>query len=252
MTDQREIAADWDSQWQREPLNLKAPAEEKATLRWRAQEQLVREHFSGFDGLRAIEIGAGRGLNALLYAQAGAHVTLLDLSETALEQAAQLFRANGVAAEFVQGDLFALPDEMVGAFDVSMSFGLCEHFLGERRLAVIRAHLDLLRSGGVAMLGVPNRWGVVYQLWMKTLKARGTWELGTEVPFTPAELATLVEAAGGRPLAPQFGSFVGSVVNHGLNQALFKLGRGGLPVPQLRVPGVDRLAYELLVPAVKP
>ena len=43
-----------------------------------------------------------------------------------------------------------------------------------------------------------------------------------------------------------------SVVNHGVNQALFKLGRPGLRVPQVRVPGVDRLGYELLVPVVRP
>jgi hypothetical protein len=37
-----------------------------------------------------------------------------------------------------------------------------------------------------------------------------------------------------------------------VNQALFKLGRRGLPLPQLTVPGLDRLAYELLLPVVKP
>jgi hypothetical protein len=41
-------------------------------------------------------------------------------------------------------------------------------------------------------------------------------------------------------------------VNHGVNQALFKLGRRGLPLPQVRVPVLDGLAYELLLPVVKP
>ena len=35
-------------------------------------------------------------------------------------------------------------------------------------------------------------------------------------------------------------------------QVLFKLGRRGLPVPQVRVPVLDRLAYELLLPVVRP
>ena len=211
----------------------------------------MRERLGGFAGLRAIEIGAGRGLNGLLYARRGAQVTLLDESSFPLEQARSLYAAHGLDFEAVEADVFALPD-LRGAFDVSMSFGLCEHFLGERRRSVVAAHLELLRPGGLAFLGVPNRRAPAYRLWMATMKRRGTWPLGTEEPFSAAELAGLARAAGGRPLEPVYGSFVGSLVNHGVNQALFKLGRRGLPVPQLRLPLVDRFAYELLLPVERP
>jgi hypothetical protein len=117
---------------------------------------------------------------------------------------------------------------------------------------VVAAHLDLVRPGGLALLGVPNRRAPVHRLWMATLKRRGTWPLGTEEPFSPGELAGLARAAGGEPLEPVYGSFVGSVVNLGLNQALFKLGRPGLRAPQPRLPLLDRLAYELLLPVVRP
>ena len=53
-------------------------------------------------------------------------------------------------------------------------------------------------------------------------------------------------------LEPAYGSFLGSVVNHGLNQALFKLGRRGLRVPRTRLPFLDRFAYELLLPVERP
>jgi SAM-dependent methyltransferase len=248
----RETTADWDAQWTKEPLDLDAPRREAQTPRWRAQEQLVRERFGGFEGLHAIEIGSGRGLNAFLFAERGAEVTLVDESPVALEQARELFAAARVPATTVQADLFDLPDELRGAFDVSMSYGLCEHFLDERRLAVVRAHLDPLRPGGLALLGVPNRFAPVYRLWTWTLMRRGSWPLGTEVPFSASELRELARRAGGEPLEPRYGSFVASVVNHGVNQALFKLGRRGLPIPQVRVPVVDRLAYELLLPVLKP
>ena len=247
-----EQATDWQSQWEQEPLALDAPRAEARTPRWHAQEELVRERLGGFEGLRAIELGAGRGLNGLLYAQRGARVTLLDNLDLPLAQARRLFEANGVEAELVVADVFELPGQVRGAFDVAMSFGLCEHFLGERRLAVVRAHLDAVRPGGLALVGVPNRHAPVYRLWKGLLERRGTWPLGTEEPFTAAELRGLAVQAGGIPLAPRYGSFTASVVDHGVNQALFKLGRRGLPLPQLRIPGVDRLAYELLVPVVKP
>lgn len=247
-----ERAADWDAQWRVEPLDVDAPSAEERTPRWRAQERLVRERFGGFDGLRVIELGAGRGLNALLYGKRGARVTLLDTSTFVLDQARELFAAHDVEPELVEGDVFDLPEAVRGAFDVSMSFGLCEHFLGERRRAVVGAHVEAVRPGGLAFLAVPNRHAPVYRIWMGALKRRGTWPLGTEEPFTLAELAALARASGGEPLAPEYGSFAASVVSHGANQLLFKLGRSGLRVPQTRLPVLDRLAYELLLPVTRP
>ena len=247
-----ERAADWDAQWRVEPLDPAAVEAEARTPRWQAQERLVRARFGGFDGLYVVELGAGRGLNGLLYGQRGARVTLVDLSTFVLEQAGELFGRLGVEADLVEGDVFDLPEPVRDRFDVSMSFGLAEHFLGERRQKVVAAHLEALRPGGLAFLGVPNRYAPAYRIWMAALKARGTWPLGTEEPFSARELTQLAREAGGRPLPPEYGSFVGSLVNHGLNQALFKLGRQGLPVPQLRLPVLDRLAYELLLPVVRP
>lgn len=248
----REIPADWDAQWRAEPRAPDAPAKEARTPRWKAQERLVRERFGSFEGLHVIELGAGRGVNGLLFAQRGARVTLLDNVSRALEQARDLFVSHGAAFDAVEADLFELPADALGAFDVSMSYGLCEHFLGERRLAAVAAHLDVLRPGGLALLGVPNRYSPMYRLWKGVLTKRGTWPLGTEEPFAARELATLAARAGGRPLEPCFGSFAASVVDHGLNQALFKLGLRGLTPPQVRTPGLDRLAYELLLPVVMP
>jgi SAM-dependent methyltransferase len=247
-----EQPADWNRHWSAEPFDPNAPAAEARTPRWRAQEELIRRRFGGFRRLSVIELGSGRGLNALLYARRGANATLLDLLDLPLEQARELFALHGVEAGFVKGDVFDLPDGLRGRFDVSMSFGLCEHFLGDRRRAAVAAHLEPLRPGGVALVGVPNRLAPAYRLWKGVMTRRGTWPLGTEEPFSAVELTRLAREAGGHPLRPAYGSFAASIVDHGLNQVLHKLGRRAVPVPQLRTPGLDLLAYELLLPIVKP
>lgn len=240
--------ADWVALWEETKVDVDAPRTEARTPRWRGQQKLVERELGSISTLDVIEIGAGHGLNALLYGLHGATVTLLDNEQIALDKAAQMYGPNGVEFTPVLADVFELPAELRGSFDVSMSFGLCEHFVGEQRFRVVAAHLELLRPGGIAMIGVPNRLAPAYRLWKMALTRRGTWIFGTEEPFTARELATLGRAAGAEPLPPIYGSFASSLVSHGVNQALYKLGRPGLPVPQPRVPVLDRFAYELLVP----
>ncbi len=152
-----ERPGDWEGQWLATPDQPEMPDVEARTPRWRAQERIVRARLGGFSGLRVIEVGAGRGANGVLYAERAAQVTLFDISPLPLEQARRLFESRGLAVETVVGDAFGLPEELRNSFDVSMSFGLCEHFLGDRRAAIVAAHVELLRPGGIAFLGVPNR-----------------------------------------------------------------------------------------------
>jgi hypothetical protein len=62
----------------------------------------------------------------------------------------------------------------------------------------------------------------------------------------------LARAAGGTPLKPVYVGGLGTLVNHGPNTVLRRLGRKPLPVPQVQVPVLDYLAYDLLVPMTKP
>jgi SAM-dependent methyltransferase len=248
---EREQPADWEASWRAEPLRRDAPELESRTLRWRAQERLILERFGTFAGLDVVEIGAGRGLNALLFAVRGARVTLIDRTELALEQARWLFDQHGVDFTPVVADALRLSPRTKGSFDVAMSYGLCEHFLGRRRRRIVGVHLDLLRYGGLALIGVPNRRCPPYRLWKAVLTRRGTWPLGTEEPFTAGELEHLARVEHGGPLSPLYGGLAASVVDHGLNQLLYKLGRRGVPIPQIRLPLLDRLAYELVVPVAR-
>jgi 2-polyprenyl-3-methyl-5-hydroxy-6-metoxy-1,4-benzoquinol methylase len=253
MADQQSTpTADWDGMWSALGDEEDDPAAELTSLRFRAQEELVSDAFGSMQGLRVIEIGAGRATNALLYALRGADATVLDYSPTALEQARRRFEARGLTVDTVESDVFALPAQARGQFDVSMSFGLCEHFAGERRTGVIAAHLELLKPGGIAMINVPNRLSPFYRMWMGLAKRRGTWTLGYEVPFSGRELVRLAREAGGIPMTPMYLGGLGTLVNQGPNVLLARLGRDPLPVPQTQVPVLDYLAYDLLIPVVRP
>jgi 2-polyprenyl-3-methyl-5-hydroxy-6-metoxy-1,4-benzoquinol methylase len=248
----QERSADWDRLWREASEQLEDLNAAEGELRWRAQQRLVRRQFGSPLDLRVVELGAGRATNALLYARNGARATVIDKSPVALDQASRRFAEHGLDIETIEADVFSLPDEIQGGYDISMSFGLCEHFLGERRRAVVSSHVELLRPGGIAMINVPNRLSPIYRLWMKVAKARGTWVLGTEVPFSADEMCDLAKMAGGLPLKPFYAGGAGTLVNQGINAVLTRIGLPSLPVPQVSIWGLDLLAYDLLVPVVRP
>jgi 2-polyprenyl-3-methyl-5-hydroxy-6-metoxy-1,4-benzoquinol methylase len=171
-------------------------AREELSIRWQRIERRVAAQFGGFENLSAIEIGAGAGTNAAMFAKRGASVTLLDYSERALAGAHELFAANGLEADFVAANALELPDEVRGGFGVAMSFGLNEHFTGDERIGIFQAHLDALRDGGIAIISVPNARNAPYRASKWLAERTGRWRLGVEVPFTRSELESICRRLG--------------------------------------------------------
>jgi SAM-dependent methyltransferase len=241
-----EERANWDGIWASTVVDVARLRAEEQTLRWKQIEAYVGRRWGGFQGLRVIEIGSGHGTNAMHFARRGATVAVLDNSDIALEGAQQVAAAFGVTIEPVMGDVLELDPALVGAFDISCSFGLCEHFLDVHRQQVVAAHLELLKSGGAALISVPNRRSFPYRAWMGFLKWRDRWPLGTEEPFSVQELAARVRGAGGEVVHVGFGSFAGTLIGYSVNPFFHKAGRPGLRQPQIKTP-MDAFAYELLV-----
>jgi SAM-dependent methyltransferase len=243
------LTSKWDLVWQRPPDVRRALAEERSP-RWRDIERFVRARWGQFEGLRVVEIGSGHGTYGIHFAKRGSDVVLVDRSANALYGASELARAMRTRALTMQADLFHPPPHLLRAFDVSISFGLCEHFVGAEREDVIRTHFEYLRPHGVAMISVPNRWCVPYRMAMAALKATNRWMYGVEVPFSEHELVELVERSGGRVLAVCYGSFAATIVAFLIKPILQVAGYRRLEVPQWRST-FDRFAYELTVIADK-
>lgn len=66
---------------------------------------------------RLVALGAGRGHDAILFAQAGFDVLGIDFAPTAVSEARERAAQAGVAARFEQRDLFDLPAAWDGTFD---------------------------------------------------------------------------------------------------------------------------------------
>jgi 2-polyprenyl-3-methyl-5-hydroxy-6-metoxy-1,4-benzoquinol methylase len=183
----------WDSLWKNtseleDNYNLK---KEEKGLRWKRIERLVLKRFNSFKNLKVIEVGAGGGTNALLFAKRGAKITILDYSKKAIERSKEFFKRNNCQAEFILSDALNLPESILHNYDVSMSFGLAEHFWGKERLQIIKSHFDLINTRGISIVSVPNKLNPPYRLFMLLSKTLGMWKFGEEYPYSISEFSQI-------------------------------------------------------------
>jgi SAM-dependent methyltransferase len=95
---------------------------------------------------------------------------------------------------FVGGDVRALPFRSASV-DVVYSMGTIEHF--PEYAAAVREIFRVLKPGGVAIIGVPNKLDPFLRpLMVHVLNACGLYGYGMEKSFTPGALQRLVESAG--------------------------------------------------------
>lgn len=190
----------WDAVWQTpvtEEEDIFNLVKEENNIRWQRIEKIILSSFDSFEGLRVIEIGAGAGTVSSLMAKRGAKVTILDYSESSLSRSTEYFRRNHLSAEFIKHDALTLSSvsEIRNKFDISMSFGLAEHFKGKDRSRVIQSHFDLLNENGIAFISVPNKFNPPYRLYKFVMEAFGKW-IVEEYPFSRKELRGICKELG--------------------------------------------------------
>ena len=124
--------------------------------------------FAGFadaQGLRVVEIGVGLGADHQRFAEAGATLWGIDLTERAVEHTRRRLAAFGLSSILAVGDAEHLdfPD---GYFDLVYSWGVLHHS-PETPKAIAEAR-RVLKPGGRARIMIYHRWSIVgLMLWAR-------------------------------------------------------------------------------------
>ena len=124
-------------------------------LLWRV---ILDHHLPREKGLRVLEIGSAPGFNLLKFHKMfGYEPYGIEYTQNGVELNRRLFRERGIdPTQVIQGDF--LSDEvrrpLEGRFDIVTSFGFVEHFSDVR--TIVEKHLQLLKSGGLLVVGIPN------------------------------------------------------------------------------------------------
>ncbi len=118
--------------------------------------------FAGYDtsSMRLLEIGCGKSAWLPYFAKEfGFQVYGLDYSPIGCEMARAVLQANKIEAEVVCADFFSSPENLLGKFDVVVSFGVIEHF--EDTSGCLRSVSSFLKTGGMLITSIPNMVGMI-------------------------------------------------------------------------------------------
>ncbi len=152
--------------------NLWLPSTDQAGYTAQARARYALEpyilDFAGFAaarGLRVLEIGVGLGADHQQFAEAGAELWGIDLTERAVEHTRRRLAAFGLASHLAVGDAENLdfPD---AAFDRVYSWGVLHHSPDTPK--AIAEVWRVLKPGGQANIMVYHKWSMVgLMLWLR-------------------------------------------------------------------------------------
>jgi ubiquinone/menaquinone biosynthesis C-methylase UbiE len=115
--------------------------------------------FGSLGGKDVLEVGCGSGIAVQLFAEAGAHVTAIDLTPWAVETTRARLEAFGLAGEVIEADGEDLPFEDA-SFDLAFSWGVIHHTSDmSRALAEL---IRVLRPGGTLVLMLYHRRSIFF------------------------------------------------------------------------------------------
>ena len=139
-----------------------------------------------FDELRGkdvLEIGCGTGVHTKLLAEAGARVSAVDLTPTAIELTRRRLELAGLSADVREADAESLPYDD-SSFDFMWSWGVIHHSADTDR--VIAEIARVLRPGGRLAFMVYHRTSITF--WLNYVLYRGVLRGGL-LHESPDELA---------------------------------------------------------------
>lgn len=140
------------------------------------------EPFAEFDraaGKRVLEVGVGLGADHQRFAEAGAVLSGIDLTERAVQHTRRRIAAAGLCSNLQVGDAEQLPFGDA-VFDLVYSWGVVHHS-PQTQLAIGEIH-RVLRAGGEARVMIYHKWSLVgTMLWIRyaLFKARPWTSLST-------------------------------------------------------------------------
>lgn len=153
----------WDSLWKSKKA-IKAVNPHETGIDYYLNQQFHEYFLQTFKGIstkgkKLLEVGCAQSIWLPYFAnEFEFEVAGLDYSEIGCRQTEKILQKEGIAGNIICADLLDPPNNMTGAYDVVISFGLVEHF--EDTAACLLSLKKFLKKGGLLITFIPNMVGI--------------------------------------------------------------------------------------------
>ena len=151
--------ADWDDEWSK----ISLPSEVKRIEGSWLNELLyiLDKYLPKNDDLSILEIGgAPGGFLVYMYKNFGYKIHAVDYSDTGCIKMKDNFNLLNIPVTISQKDIFSKSSNNLIRYDIVYSLGFIEHFTDLNM--VVQKHRELLKPGGILLIGAPNFLGINY------------------------------------------------------------------------------------------
>jgi ubiquinone/menaquinone biosynthesis C-methylase UbiE len=183
----QEVTSTWQKLWIERKEEVRPGAEPSPIFH--ELKQIVGD----MHGKSILEPGSGIGEISIDVAAAGGNVVLLDISQQALDLSRKFFGERKLKAEYILGDIFAMPFQD-SRFDVVWNAGVVEHFKFDDQVLALKEFARVTKRGGLVITFNPNARARLYRWGKRVGEERGIWEFGEEYPVET--MAQVASAAG--------------------------------------------------------
>jgi 2-polyprenyl-3-methyl-5-hydroxy-6-metoxy-1,4-benzoquinol methylase len=141
------------------------------------------------------DVGSGTGITSAYLAARGAKLTLVDISQKALDFQKKYFGSKQLTAKYCKQDAFNMKFA-ANSFDAVWNGGVIEHFSDEQKVEMMEKMWKLVKPGGVLLITAPNAHDLPFMAAKKILQWRKKWAFGFEDDLTAERLKGLAQKAG--------------------------------------------------------
>ena len=143
---------------------------------------VLRREVNSLIGSNIAEIGCGTGRISLKMALEKADVSVIDISEKAIENTLKIFQQANQPLRYAVGSIFAIPVHE-NTLDVVWNAGVIEHFSENEIKEAIAEMAKSCKPGGYVIILAPHKWAIFYRIGKFISELLGKWPFGYEAPI---------------------------------------------------------------------
>ena len=152
----------WDKNWDRNdyPAPFDPNIDELENTFYTRTHEYVTKLLAGRENLKILEIGCAHSMWPYYFQNYhGAQVDGLDYSEIGCKKTRQMWDHYGIKGDIHCADMFDPPKDLLGQYDMVVSFGVMEHF--EDTSGALSAAKAFVKPGGQVFTMIPNLSGLL-------------------------------------------------------------------------------------------